>query len=132
MHRDRHQRVAARPRAGPASGDRPPERLGEALLAGVLELVERRSDDPDERRAPLELEEIGREVRGQSDRDAGRQVEPGVEGREAGRADRVALPAAAGAPGGKREIEGAAEDGGHALMVRLGTYRGLSHSRARP
>jgi hypothetical protein len=72
--------------------------------------VERASNRAAERGAPLELEERGRDVRRQADRDAGREVEPGVERGRATGADRWAFRVAADAAGGECEVEGAGED----------------------
>jgi hypothetical protein len=79
----------------PPASDRSPERIGEALLAAVLDGVQRVTDDPAELGAPLELQERLGQLGGQADRDAACPGEPGVERRSASVADRRALHPAA-------------------------------------
>ena len=104
----------------PATRDRGTERLGESTLARVLELVERGADGAGERCAPLDLEQRCRDVGRHTDRDAARQLEPGIESGTAVAAQWLAFAAAAGASGRERKIEGGAGDAGdgcHRWMV---------------
>src|SRR5262245_56988952 len=94
---DRHVRDEVRPDADrdPTAGDRPTERLGQPLLAAVLDRMKGVAHGPMEWCAPLELEEWLRDLAGQPDRDACRQPESSIEGGLACRADRWTLSAAA-------------------------------------
>ena len=95
VDRDRHDQLGALADPPPAARDGQAERPGQPPLAAVLEVVEGGPHRPRERRAPFQLEQRGREVDGHADRRAARQVEPGVEGVRTGRAQRLALTAAA-------------------------------------
>jgi hypothetical protein len=75
------------------------------LLAPVLDRVEGRSDGPAERRAPVELQEGRREIPWQPDRDAGRRIEPTIQGGHARIAQRWALTPASDAGRRKGDVE---------------------------
>jgi hypothetical protein len=126
VDRDGNQSVAAGAGKTPAAGDGTTQRLRQALLAGVLQLVQRRTDDADEGRTPLELEQVRRHLRREPDRNAGRQLESGVEGREARRAQRGAFAATPGAARREGEIEDAAEQRGHGGIVAADAYPSLT------
>ena len=72
-----HERVAAGAGARPAARDRGAQRRCEPALAVVLERVERAAGHAGERRAPFQLEQRRRNVRGQPDRDARRRRRAG-------------------------------------------------------
>ena len=106
VDRDMRHELCAHAHPGPAPGDRGPERLGQPLLAAVLDGVERRADGPAERRAPVELEQRGGEVTGQPDRNPGRCLQPAIQRRNARPAQRRPFTATPDALRGQRGVQG--------------------------
>ena len=111
------EQVTTRAGPFPAPGDGTPERLGQAPFAGVLELVQRPTYGAGERSTPLQLKQRLGDVGRQPERRAGGEVEAGVEGRFAGRAEGRTFAAAADTAGRQREIEGSAEEVAHRRIV---------------
>ena len=126
VHGHRDEDVAARAGSPPAPGDGPPERFSKAALAAVLQLVEGPPDGTGERRAPLELEQRFRDVRREPDRDAGRELEAGIERRLAAAAQRRPLPPATDAARGQGKVEGPADEVAHPRMVARAPLRALT------
>ena len=92
MDRDGDDEVDRPADGGPSARQRTPERLREASLTGVLQLVEGAADHPREGGAPLELEEWGGDLGGHPDRQPGRRkAARNADRRQAGQvhADRV-------------------------------------------
>jgi hypothetical protein len=134
VYRHRNEDVATGACTYPATGDCLAEWYGKALLARVLQVVERPPDGAPVWRAPLELEDSRRQIGREADGRPRREVEPGVELSRTSGAHRLALDSTPGALGRQREIEGSAGDTGknrqHALD--LGRQRlSLAKLRAR-
>jgi hypothetical protein len=117
---DRDEEIATCAGPFPAPGNGTPERLGKAAFAGVLELVQRPAYGAGERSTPLHLQQWLRDVGREPKRCAGRQLEPGVEGRFAGRAEGRTLTTAADTAGRQREIQGSVQEVAHRLIVDVG------------
>src|SRR6266550_82851 len=129
VDRDRNEHLAARADAAPAPGDRGPQRAGETLLTAVLQLVECIADDARERGAPFELEERRGHVGRQPDRDAGGQIEAGVERGGAGGAEWRSFRAAAGTASWKSRVQESVRqpaDGSHPTILRRRPYLRLT------
>ena len=99
-----HQ-LAADARPAPAGREDGPERPRDAPVPGVLQLVQRPARGAGERRAPLELRQARRQVRGQPDRPAMVDLDPGAEMAQAVGAQQRALVAATGAGRRHQQVE---------------------------
>ena len=105
VHGHGDQQVTPDTRPAPASRQDGPERPRDAPVAGVLQLVERASRGPGERRAPLQLRQPWRQIGGQPDRPSWVDLDPGAEMAEAVGAQERALFAATCADRWHQQVE---------------------------